>query len=185
LLPKTCFLLHLSTISNLKIDSRMNRTATFFFLFLLMLASSAVFSQLSVNGLKTEYLENPVGIDETRPRFVWQLKSGQPGTLQKAFQLVVGTEEAEVKSGTGKTWNSGTTISSVVPVVYGGTELQSFTRYFWSVRVQDESGTWSGWSPVAFFETGMMDQRNWKGKWVTDTYDYNQTRTPFQEGIQH
>jgi len=150
----------------------MNRTTFLFPFLVLMLSATTGRAQFQVTNLKCEYLENPVGIDEPLPRFVWQLTSQQPGTLQKAFQLVVGTVESEVKSGTGNTWNSGITASSIIPVVYGGAELQPFTRYFWSVKVQDEEGNWSDWSPVAFFETGMMDQRNWQGKWITDTWDY-------------
>ncbi|MCA1760038.1 MAG: alpha-rhamnosidase, partial [Bacteroidales bacterium] len=136
-------------------------------------------AQLKVNNLKCEHLQNPIGIDETHPRFTWQLKSGQPGFLQSAFQLVVGTDEEEVASGKGSVWESGAVNSSVIPAVYNGPELHPFTRYFWSVRVLNESGTWSDWSEVAFFETGMMDQTNWKGKWITDTHDYNVKPAPY------
>jgi alpha-L-rhamnosidase len=147
-----------------------------FFLGFLNIQSSA---QLKVNNLKCEHLQNPIGIDETHPRFTWQLDSEKPGSFQKAFQLAVGTEEAEVASGDGNVWESGTVNSSVIPVVYNGSELQPFTQYYWSVRVQDEKGGWSDWSPVAFFETGMMEMANWKGKWITDTHDYNVKPAPY------
>jgi alpha-L-rhamnosidase len=137
------------------------------------------YSQLRVKNLKSEYLQNPIGIDETHPRFTGQLESDKPGSFQKAFQLAVGTEEAEVTSGDGNVWESGTVNSSVIPVVYNGPELQPFTRYFWSVRVQDEAENWSDWSAVAFFETGMMEMANWKGKWITDTHDYNVKPAPY------
>lgn len=29
------------------------------------------------------------------------------------------------------------------------------------------------------FETGMIEQTNWKGKWITDTHDYNVKPAPF------
>jgi len=147
-----------------------------FFMGFLNIQSSA---QLKVNNLKCEHLQNPIGIDETHPRFTWQLESDKPGSFQKAFQLAVGTEEAEVTSGDGNVWESGTVNSSVIPVVYSGSELQPFTRYYWSVRVQDEKGGWPDWSPVAFFETGMMEMANWKGKWITDTHDYNVKPAPY------
>jgi len=149
------------------------------FLFLLGILNFQSSAQTKVTNLKCEYLQNPIGIDETHPRFTWQLESEKPGSFQKAFQLAVGTEKAEVASGDGNVWESGTVHSSVIPVVYNGPELQPFTRYFWSVRVQDEAGNWTDWSPVAFFETGMMDMTNWKGKWITDTHNYNVKPAPW------
>jgi alpha-L-rhamnosidase len=137
------------------------------------------FSQTKIKNLKCEYLENPIGIDEFEPRFTWQLKSEKPGSFQNAYQLVLGTKEAEIAIGKSNVWESGTVNSSVIPVVYAGPKLSPFTRYFWSLRVQNESGEWSNWSPVAWFETGMMDQTNWKGKWITDTYDYNVKPAPY------
>ncbi|HTN68433.1 MAG TPA: alpha-L-rhamnosidase N-terminal domain-containing protein, partial [Dysgonamonadaceae bacterium] len=137
------------------------------------------FSQIEIINLKCEHLENPIGIDEPYPRFAWQLESEKPGSLQNAYQLIVGTEKADVATGKGNIWESGTINSSVIPVVCKGEELQPFTRYFWSVRVQDESDEWSDWSSVAWFETGMMDQTNWKGKWITDTYDYTVKPAPY------
>ncbi|SHI55050.1 alpha-L-rhamnosidase [Tangfeifania diversioriginum] len=148
-------------------------------LFLLGLLNFQSSAQIQVTNLKCEHLQNPIGIDETHPRFIWQVQSEQPGYLQEAFQLVVGTEEAEVASGDGNVWESGTVHSSVIPAVYNGPKLQPFARYFWSVRVQDETGSWTDWSPVAFFETGMIEQTNWKGKWITDTHDYNVKPAPY------
>lgn len=137
------------------------------------------FSQVYVTNLKTEHLQNPIGLDESHPRFTWQVQSEQPGYLQEGFHLIVGTDQQEVASGKGNTWDSGTVNSSVIPVVYNGPELQPFTRYFWSVCVKDESGSWTEWSEAAFFETGMMDMANWKGKWITDTHNYNVKPAPY------
>ncbi len=157
----------------------MNKSVVILFFILLLLSGSDSFSQTTLTSLRCEHLENPIGIDESHPRFTWQIQSKNPGYLQDALQLVVGTDEGKVALGTGNIWETGTVNSSVIPVVYKGVELQPFTRYFWSVRVQDEKGEWSDWSPVAWFETGMMDQTNWKGKWITDTYDYAVKPAPY------
>ncbi|HZH72410.1 MAG TPA: hypothetical protein VFD91_07960, partial [Mariniphaga sp.] len=130
-------------------------------------------AQLQVSSLKSEYLVNPIGIDETSPRFTWQLESANDRGMQKAYRIVVGTDEASVKSGEGNVWDSGTVESEVIPAMYKGPALEPFTRYYWSVQVKDEKGGWSEWSPVAYFEMGMIDQKNWTGQWITDTYDYN------------
>jgi alpha-L-rhamnosidase len=113
----------------------MNRKTIVFPFVILMLGCATGWAQFRVTHLKCEYLDNPIGIDESHPRLVWQLKSEQPGTLQKTFHLLVGTEESEVKSGTGNVWNSGIITCVVIPVVYRGAELQPFTRYYWSVRI--------------------------------------------------
>ena len=139
----------------------------------LFIIQFATYSQISVKNLKCEYLDNPIGIDETHPRFTWQMESQKPGNYQLAYELSVGTSESEVASGKGNAWESGTVNTSVVPVVYRGKELQPFTRYYWSVRVLDEDRQWSSWSQPKYFETGMMSQSGWKGKWITDTYDFN------------
>jgi alpha-L-rhamnosidase len=157
----------------------MNKTAVFLSFIFLMLISTRSFSQLAVTTLKCEYLINPIGIDDPNPRFVWQLVSEKPGAMQQAFQLIVGTDESDVIAGNGDIWNSGIINSSVIPAVYSGPKLKPFTRYYWRVKVQDENQTWSDWSPVSFFETGMMDQHNWIGKWITDTHDYNVKPAPY------
>lgn len=146
---------------------------TFQLFLTLFILPFTIYAQTSVKNLKCEYLENPIGIDEVHPRFTWQMESQKSGNSQIAYELAVGTVESEVALGNGDTWESGIVSSSVIPVVYRGAKLNPFTRYFWSVRVQDESNEWSNWFKPHYFETGMMGQLNWKGKWITDTYDFN------------
>uniref|UniRef100_UPI003216E7E3 glycoside hydrolase family 78 protein n=1 Tax=uncultured Draconibacterium sp. TaxID=1573823 RepID=UPI003216E7E3 len=145
----------------------------------LILTSFPGYSQTILKKLKCEYLVNPVGIDESHPRFSWQVESEKPGSLQQAYQLVVGTEKEDVSLGKGNIWESGTVESKVIPAVYTGPEIQPFTHYYWSVRIQEGNGLWSDWSPIAFFETGLMEQTNWQGKWITDTHDYNVKPAPY------
>ena len=134
-----------------------------------LLSCNKISEDVSLVNLKCEYLENPIGIDSKKPRFTWQMITERPGALQKAFQLFVGTDSLEVAEGEGHIWESGGIASSTIPVVYSGAvDLKPFTRYYWGVKVRDERGEWSNISPVAFFETGMMEQENWKGCWITD-----------------
>ncbi|HBG42712.1 MAG TPA: alpha-rhamnosidase, partial [Porphyromonadaceae bacterium] len=125
-------------------------------------------SQVTVNNLRCEYLDNPLGIDEARPRFTWQLTSEKSGMSQTAYQLSVGRDQQEVAGGQGNSWKSDIVESSVIPAVYEGPELLPFTRYFWSVRVLNDEGQWSDWSQPAFFETGIMYPSGWKGSWISD-----------------
>jgi alpha-L-rhamnosidase len=146
---------------------------------LLLLTCLNSFSQTEAINLKCEHLKNPIGIDAKNPRLSWQMKSNNPGSSQKAYQLVVGTTKSDVVAVKGDIWESGPINTSTVPVVYQGVKLQPFTRYYWSVRVQDQDGVWSDNAPTSFFETGLMDQKNWKGKWISDTWDINRKPAPY------
>ena len=145
----------------------MNRTILLLSI-VLMLNGLQGKSQVTVNNLRCEYLDNPLGIDEARPRFTWQLTSEKSGMSQTAYQLSVGRDQQEVAGGQGNSWKSDIVESSVIPAVYEGPELLPFTRYFWSVRVLNDEGQWSDWSQPAFFETGIMYPSGWKGSWISD-----------------
>lgn len=135
--------------------------------------------QVRPENLQCEYLVNPIGIDATTPRLIWQMKTEKQGATQKAYQVFVGTDSAKVAGGEGNVWDSGKVNSGLMPVVFQGQKLSPFTRYYWRVKIQDENGNWSKLSPVAFFETGMLDWNNWKGDWISDTYDYNLKPAPY------
>lgn len=154
--------------------------AIVFFIFLVF--EKKVISQNEPANLKCEYLVNPVGIDIQNPRFTWQMVSGERGAGQSAWSIVVNTDSAQVALGKGAVWESGTVKSPIIPAVYKGPFLHSMTKYFWSVKVQDNNGRWSGISKVASFETGIKDTE-WKGNWISDihnySYNYNTKPAPY------
>jgi len=125
-------------------------------------------AQVTVSNLKSEYLVNPIGIDEVHPRLTWQLVSKEKGVSQNAYQIVISETELDLHLNNGNAWVSEIIVSSTIPAVYQGPELLPFTRYYWSVRVMDNNDKWTAWSQSAFFETGMIDQLNWKGHWISD-----------------
>lgn len=157
----------------------MKKIGFFFFVAIIMLISNNTSAQINFESLKCEYLKNPIGIDNETPRFMWHVVAENLGFEQKAYQVFVGNDSIEVAKGKGNVWESGDVKSSTIPVVYSGQKLQPFIRYFWCVRVQDEKGNWSVLSEVASFEMGMMGQENWKGDWITDTYDFNLKPAPY------
>ena len=122
---------------------------------------------LGVSDLRLEYLENPVGIDIARPRFSWQLVSDRRGTMQAAYQVEVAGSESALSRGSGLLWDTGKiTSDQSVFIEYGGPAVASRTRYFWRVRVWDETGRVSRWSPVAFWEMGLLGPDDWSGQWL-------------------
>lgn len=124
--------------------------------------------QLSVIELQCEYLENPLGIDDPAPRFTWHFEGKWDDAAIISFQIVMDTDNKKLKSLASVSWNSGKLINGRQLVAYDGEILKPFTRYFWQVLAFDQYGKQIAVSPVAHFETGMMNPSNWRGKWVSD-----------------
>src|SRR5688572_4279126 len=57
-------------------------------------------------------------------------------------------------------------------VTYRGVALKPFTKYYWKVLARDRKGKKSR-TVISSFETGMMDNTNWKGSWISDIDDVN------------
>ena len=51
---------------------------------------------VSVTNLRTEYLENPLGLDRLQPRFQWEIEAG--GAQLRGFQIL---QDFRLKSGEG------------------------------------------------------------------------------------
>jgi len=117
-------------------------------------------AQLTVSNLLCENLINPIGLDVTQPRLTWQLMTDKRNLMQTAYEI-------KVTSGKSAVWNSGKINSdSSVHVVYKGSPLESGRRYFWQVRVWDNSGKASAWSKAAFWQMALLNISDWKAKWI-------------------
>ena len=64
-------------------------------------------ASLTPGQLRCEYLVNPPGIDETRPRLSWVVESGQRGQRQTAYQILVASDEARLRKDQGDLWDTG------------------------------------------------------------------------------
>jgi alpha-L-rhamnosidase len=51
-------------------------------------------------------------------------------------------------------------------IEYAGQPLQSRTECWWQVRVWDRDGKASTWSEPAFWRMGILNQNEWKAKWI-------------------
>lgn len=114
---------------------------------------------------KVEYLSNPIGLDEEKPVFSWNVETGGKNWKQTAYQILVSCDQAKLSNGIGDIWNSGRVVSdAMVNVEYCGKKLEPATKYYWTVRVWNgESGVQS---EVNYFETGFLEESCWKGKWL-------------------
>ncbi len=122
---------------------------------------------LSVDGLRTEYRENPLGIDVARPRLSFKLRSDARGVRQSAYEIRVASSEAALRAGRDLVWTSGRVSSGAsVNRVYEGPKLQSGQRCYWQVRVWDAAGLAAPWSAPAYWEMGLLEPSDWKASWI-------------------
>ncbi len=133
---------------------------------------------LQIYDLKTEYRNNPMGIDVRNPRFSWKMKSDLQGIMQTSYHIVVKRHENIV-------WDSGEVISDAcIAVHYLGDSLESRGIYSWNVSciACDESGKeQSAQSERVSFEMGLLDESDWIAKWIEpeETVD-TESRKPAQ-----
>ena len=127
-------------------------------------------------NLRVEYLETPLGIDVPQPRFSWQeTGSGNDNYQQEAYRVCLATDPSSLKNQ--PLWTSGRQHSPGILTSYSGPELQSFTRYYWSVETWGRDGKKSE-AVISTFETGMMHQSDWQGSWISDRYSKDEKRAP-------
>lgn len=116
---------------------------------------------------KTEYAQNPKGIETMEPRLFWQLESNNKSANQTAYQLLVGTTPEQLNKDTGDMWDSGKVLSSSsVHIVYGGKPLKAESNYYWKVRVWDGQDQASDWSEHSFWSMGLLTIEAWQGDWI-------------------
>jgi len=117
--------------------------------------------------LKVDNLPAPLGLDNPAPLFSWQIASTEPGARQSAYQLQVGSSEALLQADKADIWTSGRIAASTsIGIRYQGPALKPSTIYFWRVKAWDANGKPYATSAISHWETGLMDQANWKADWI-------------------
>jgi alpha-L-rhamnosidase len=138
-------------------------------IFVLLGTLSLSAQQLSVDKLRCEYKENPLGMDVPNPRLSWQISvdTVTSDILQEAYRIQVAADSPLFK-GNKLMWDTEKTDSEQsVHVKYDGKDLSARTRYYWRVKVWDNHGRESTWSNMAYWETGLTDTTLWTAEWIT------------------
>jgi alpha-L-rhamnosidase len=117
--------------------------------------------------LECESLSTPIGMDARDPLLSWKLEDSRPGARQTAYEIQVASSTSSLETRKPDIWDSGRTeSSSSVGVPYKGPALVPSKRYFWRVIAWDRDGKQYPASDASWWETGLLDQGNWKAKWI-------------------
>jgi alpha-L-rhamnosidase len=112
--------------------------------------------------LRTEYQVDPLGLDETEPRFSWLIGDERRGARQIAYRVLVASSAEELAADEGDLWDSSqVTSDATVHVAYAGVPLRAFSCAVWKVRVWDGDRQASPWSEPARFELGPLTIDDW------------------------
>lgn len=112
--------------------------------------------------LKTEFMENLIGIDIARPYLSWIC---QDGKRQSAYEI-------EAISGKNSVWKSGKVYTSQMHAIYGN-HLKSRQNVTWRVRLWDEKEEAGEWSEPAMFEMGLLKEEDFQAKWINPELECN------------
>jgi alpha-L-rhamnosidase len=134
----------------------------------LVVMFAALLSHAAPVHLRTDYRENPLGMDDPTPRLSWQSDSTERNWRQSAYEILVAGTPEDLFSGNANVWDSGKQSSAEsVGIAYGGPALQPRKRYYWTVRVWDANGQRSEPRESAWWEMGLLQKSDWSGKWIT------------------
>ncbi len=123
---------------------------------------------VTVDGLRCEDLQDPLGIDASQPRLSWIIHSSILGEMQTAYQILVASSPDALAANQGDLWDSSQVSSDQsIQLAYAGKPLVSCGQCFWKVRVWDQTGKASSWSPPAHWTMGLLTPADWNGaQWI-------------------
>ncbi len=117
--------------------------------------------------LECESLITPLGMDAKKPVLSWRLRDTSAGAQQTAYEIQVASSSALLAAGKPDLWDSKRVESEdSIGAGYGGPALTPSKRYFWRVLVWGRDGKPYPPSDVSWWETGLLQQENWKAKWI-------------------
>jgi alpha-L-rhamnosidase len=119
----------------------------------------------SATGLKVEYCDRPLAIEEPAPRFSWQIATHRRNFRQSAYRILAASSAAQLKAGRYDVWDSKRVSSDrCFEIPYRGRPLRSGERIWWCVRLWDDTGRPSPPSDISWFEMGLLEP--WRGTWL-------------------
>ncbi|WP_375387042.1 family 78 glycoside hydrolase catalytic domain [uncultured Amnibacterium sp.] len=106
--------------------------------------------------LRTEHLQDPIGIDEPAPRLSWVLPAG--ASRQDAYEIETRRRGGVATTGLVRSAESVLVHPPIPPAA-------SRERVGWRVRVYTPEGR-SAWSAWASWECGLLHASDWTARWI-------------------
>ncbi len=123
-------------------------------------------ASLRVTALKTEQVENPLGVGVHPVRLSWQIQTSRRNTRQSAWRVQAASTREALMDGRADLWDSQRVESDATfGVRYGGPALTSGRRAWWRVQVWDSHGR-TAVSDPAFWEMGLLSPADWRAQWL-------------------
>ncbi|MGY6648007.1 family 78 glycoside hydrolase catalytic domain [Wenyingzhuangia sp. IMCC45574] len=114
----------------------------------------------------SEGFKNPLGFYDSKPTFSWKLPV-QENIKSQSFYRVVVASSPSLLPDNADLWDSKKTQSSQsIYIKYKGKALQSRQKVYWQVKYWNEDEKASAWSDVNSFELGLLQNSDWKAKWI-------------------
>ena len=120
-------------------------------------SAGIVFAETQIVNPRVNGRVEALGVDEDRIAFSWNLTDDEQDTIQTEYRITVQN-----------IWDSGWIKSGrSIEIPFEGKDLQSSTRYEWSVEVKNNRNETAQLQRQASFTTGILKSDDWKAKWIT------------------
>jgi alpha-L-rhamnosidase len=128
-----------------------------------VLGRSSAPVEMLVNGVS-----NPLAIDRDTARFTWRSEDTSRAARQTAYQVLVASSAERLAGGKADWWDSGKVDSDKsASVEYTGKALQPAMRFWWKVRIWNQTGEPSDYSEPNYFDTGLATNE-WTASYIWD-----------------
>jgi alpha-L-rhamnosidase len=122
-------------------------------------------TDFSVQGLRCEYLSNPLGIDIQTPRLSWMLSPAPNVRGQSAYRVLVASTPEILRKDRGDLWDSGRVASGQTTWIEYGGRTGFRPAGYWKVA-RGATGQASPWSTPATWSMGLLQPSEWHSKWI-------------------
>lgn len=155
----------------------MKKSILFFFCCFLM-GSIYAGASIKLSDLRCENLYNPIAIDNTVPHFSWKVQCDYP-MQQQYYELQVASDSLLLIANKADLWKSAKIQDPAsVMVAYKGAELKSRMLCYWRVRIWNEKGISSDWSPIQRFGIGILENDVLQGNYIGLSAGNGDVRAP-------
>ncbi|WP_139956523.1 alpha-L-rhamnosidase [Flavicella sediminum] len=114
----------------------------------------------------SEGFKNPLGFYDSKPTFSWKLPVSKNVKDQQSYQIIVASNP-KLLPNNADLWDSKKQSSNQSSwVKYNGKKLTSRQKVYWQVKYWNQDNEASKWSDVNHFELGLLNNSDWKAKWI-------------------